>query len=99
MFRRYRAIGLALIAGCMTEKRFEQRYAEEFCALLSDCGGLEMRGYASARDCEAQQSAAVAVCDNFASDQASDCIDDLSQRTCDQAFDQVAPRSCSMVCD
>jgi len=82
----------------MTENRFQQRYVEEYCALLNDCGGLEARGYTTVRDCEAQQSLAE-DCDDFARGRASDCIDDLANRSCAQALERILPYSCGRVCD
>ena len=98
MLRRYRTVVWVLASGCMTESRFQQRYAEEYCALLSDCSGLEARGYTTVRDCESQQSLN-GECTEFERDLAADCIDALEQRSCTQALESVLPRPCSRVCD
>ena len=98
MLWRYRTVVWALTAGCMTEDRFQQRYAEEHCALLSDCHSLAAHGYTTVRDCESQQPP-TSDCENFVRERATDCIQALVERTCEQALERVAPVSCRRVCD
>ena len=82
---------------CASEEGFDDDFVESYCTLLSDCKVLDMYGYRSDRDCNAQATGVTDRCD-FDGDAAETCLDDIAATGCQDLWEAGLPESCSTVC-
>jgi len=88
---------LLTLAGCMTQERFEKRYAASSCELFADCEVLDLQGFATHRECETTTDV-TDECDDFDSKAAQACISGIEAMDCSALFAGSQPNACDRVC-
>ena len=82
----------------MTTERFDNQFALAHCELLTECDVLDLYGYNTARQCEAETTAHESECDEFSKQDAMDCIGEVESMTCVDLASDTVPKACERAC-
>lgn len=97
------AVVTLLLSACgYKQDDFAADVAQAHCAVLEECAVLDIAGYESGDTCRAEFVAANSKdggqCANYDKVSAEACIDALNLMGCDDAYDDIWPASCDVVC-
>jgi len=94
-----RILVLLPLVGCLSVDRFDDRWAEERCALLSECEALDIYGHSSEAACLSETEPLADGCEDYDRKAGKDCIDKVSQMGCSGLLKDRFPNACNQVCD
>jgi hypothetical protein len=97
---KYGLFALLLLPACMTVTGFRQGKAEVYCEKFDECLGLVALG-TTLEECYEDTLAEMEdnVCDDFNSESAAECLEDMENATCATFISSAVSADCRSACD
>jgi hypothetical protein len=86
------------IAACKGPAKFDKQHAEQRCAMYEECEVLDMYGYSSPAECDADLRNTYDDCKDYNRKAAKQCIEELEAMSCGAVFDERFPSACNHAC-
>jgi hypothetical protein len=87
-----------LLSGCLSAEKFDIRWSEERCTLMSECEALDLYGHSSMEDCLIETTPVADDCPDYDADIAQDCLDRVTKMGCKALLNDSFPEACDQVC-
>jgi hypothetical protein len=89
---------ILFLAGCMDQAAFERRYAESSCELFADCEVMDLQGFATHQECEADATIIADPCTDYDAKAARACVAAIDAMECSALLLNSQPDVCGRVC-
>ena len=90
---------VSITTGCMGKKKFDKKNAEELCQLYEACEVLDIYGYSSIEECDADLRDTFNECDDYDKKAAKSCLKEMKSAECEASSDDDGGESdCASIC-